>query len=241
MGISVKKSLALILSILFCSSSLLADDGVSVYYDNSSLNRTGTTAFAAQAGAIAGAAQACGVDTRDFVQRVNQALYKMSFSSADKVIASATFQQTMQRAQVNQMNNLPVPCEQVIAGFQNTPLMRDNYQPSIIGHLNPNVGQSQPVFQAPNPAPAPSSIGNNPPPNINTLAPAGVPLPPVPPVDHTAPNIIYQSPGIAPTVDTTQPMPNINDIAPNPWTNQNPPTNISNPYAGPTPLPINSH
>ncbi len=237
MGVTTIRKFVLFLGIFCWPGILLADDSPTNYYNNSSLQRTNATVFASQAAIIAGAAQACGQDTREFVQRVNEILYKMSFSSADKVIASATFNQTMQQAQANQMNYLAVPCDQVIAEFQNLPIMHDDYQQTVITQLNPNTGQAVPRFQAPNPAPAPSSIGNNPPPNIITLAPAGVPPLPVPPVDHTAPNILFQSPGIAPTVDTTKPLPNINAIAPNPWTNQNPPTAISNPYAGQTPPP----
>lgn len=161
----------------------------------------------------------------------------MAFNSADKVLAEANFQNALIDAEQVQMRYPYVSCEQVLKEFNGLSIMRDDYQTAVLPYINPNSGQTNPIYSAPNPAPAPSSIGDNAPPNINTLFPGGTPPRPNSPVEPDPPNIIHQAPSIGPFVDTTKPLPNINDIAPNPWTNQNPPTNISNPYSNPTPPP----
>lgn len=225
-----------ILPLIFLAGcpNIIADETEPQYYNNSYLNKTTASAFALQAGTIAGAARACGADVTGFINRVDEALNKITFGSADKVLASADFQNALALAQAHQAN-YPIPCELILRDFYSTPLMRGDYQASVLQSINPNSGQARPVPSQPNPEPAPSSIGDNAPPNINTLFPGGTPPQPNTPVDPNAPNILFKAPSIGPFVDTTKPLPNINDIAPDPWTKQNPPTRLSNPYSNPTP------
>lgn len=264
------KLLALTFTLICCSSAIAevtvaTSPNVSGGGSAGQLDNTNATTFAIQAGAIAGVAQACGQDITTFLTRVNEALDRISFSSNDKVLAQARFQQALQQAGAAQANEHPFSCPEAIADFNSLPLMRDDYRISVLKQLNPTIGTNLPPNSGqPNLAQPPADRVAYPPPNINTIAPAGYPPPPDFPPNYPGDvqagqprNIIEQSPGIAPTVDTTrgtgqivdtttrgavpreydttrnnQTAPNINDVAPNPWANQNPPTNISNPYAG---------
>lgn len=234
--------------LIFISQELSADNITS---NNGQLSNTNASIFATQSGYIAGAAQACGQDVSIFLNRANEALDRIAFNSADKVLAMARLQASLQQAQQIETNKHPLPCSQVIQDFNSLPIMQNDYRQSVIGQLSPTMGMppqpdNRPIAQL-NPNP-PATIGNNPPPNINTLAPGGTPPPPdFPSQVPTSPssNIIYQTPGIAPGVDTTQPAPNINNLAPNPLNTMStgdnpPPTSVTNPYAGVNPNPNGS-
>jgi hypothetical protein len=196
--------------------------------------QTSAMLFIKKAGSVAGAARACGQDISVFINRVNEALYRLSLSSGDKVLASAHFQNVLNEAQTAQINNPVVSCAQVLQDYNNLPLMRDDYRTTVLSTLNPSMGQnpSFPAPGAPYQSPITDSIGDRRPPNINTLAPAGLPPPPPTPIDTNAQNINVADPSVGPRVDPTVPHPNIIYLAPNPRTNEPPPISVSNPFAG---------
>lgn len=205
---------------------------------------TNATAFAAQAGSIAGAAQACGQDTTNFLTRVNEALDRLSLSSTDKVLAMARLQQAMQTAQAEENTKHPFLCAQVLQDFSGLPLLRDDYRQTVLNQLSPTMGvapvpptaipQGNPPGNIPT-GPSPGALVGRLPPNVDTITPGGTPPPPDFPNSadaNNAPNIIYQAPSVAPRVDTLRPAPNINDIAPNPYQDLNPPAVNTNPNVG---------
>lgn len=232
----MKKKLLLSLALLGCCNNLQADDNANI---NQTTN-TNATLFAVQAGAIAGVAKACGLDTNLFLTRANEALERLSYSIIDKTLAQARLTKALQQAEIAQQTNHPMLCSQVVQDFNSLPLMRPDYKQTVIAQLNPAMGN--------NPTPPPGTYNqspqveasnriSNPPPNINTLAPGGTPPPPdfPPPTrvgEQSPPNINNQAPSLGPFTDTTRPAPNINDLGSNPWTGEPPPTGVSNPYAG---------
>ena len=96
-------------------------------------------AFGEQAGSIAGVARACGQDPSLFITRVNEALDKIAISPADKVTATQTFQQAMQKAQATETQKQIIPCTQAIQDFNNLPLLRNDYKETVLPQLNPNM------------------------------------------------------------------------------------------------------
>lgn len=204
---------------------------------------TSATGFAIQAGIIGGVAQACGQDITVFITRANEAIDRLSLSSSDKVIAIARLQKAVQDAQAQQIMKQPFSCTQAIQDFNGLPIMRDDYQQTVISKLSPAIGsnpvpptaipQGNPPGNTPT-GPSPGALVGNLPPNINAISPGGTPPPndfPDSATDQNAPNIIYQAPSVGPMVDTTRPAPNINSLAPDPYQDINPPANITNPYS----------
>lgn len=230
--ITKKLSTIILLALTSYISNLHAD---ATDYDPYFPSQTSAMVFVKQAALLGGAAYACGADVNDYVSRVNQVLYRMSISSGDKVLASAHFQRAFVQAQTMQVYSPAVSCQKVIEDFHAIPLMQNDYQQAVLPQTNPSYGQSPDLPPSPGPpyqSPVTATVGNNPPPNIIYLAPAGLPPPPNTPVDYNAPNIIHVAPSVGDFVDTTKPMPNINDIPTNPWTGEEPPVRVLNPHAG---------
>jgi len=116
--------------------------------------------FAVEAGNVAGTAQGCGQDISVLISRVNEAITKLAASPGDKVIATATFQKTLQQAQLQEINNHAIPCSQVTADYNSThlPILRSDYQQSVIAQLNPGMTGGQ----QPQSAPTPNTNNTNP-------------------------------------------------------------------------------
>lgn len=93
-------------------------------------------AFAVQAGAIAGTAQACGQDISVFTTRVGEALNKLAVNNSDKLMAITEFQKSLQQAQINEGNNHPIPCSQVAQDYNSLPLLRPDYEQTVISQLS---------------------------------------------------------------------------------------------------------
>lgn len=128
-------------------------------------------AFAIEAGSIAGASQACGQDVSIFVSRIGEAIDKLAVSPADKIAAMADFQHALQQAQATQSANHTIPCQQVMQDYHNLPIMRPDYQQTVISQLTPGMtGQAQTVGGQP---PPPPGVGEQPPilPQNNASAP----------------------------------------------------------------------
>jgi hypothetical protein len=95
--------------------------------------------FGIQAGSIAGMTQACGQDISVFVTRVNEALNKLALSPTDRVQASAAFQRVLQQTQTMQTNNHTIPCMQVLQDYNTLPILRPDYQQTVIAQLHPGM------------------------------------------------------------------------------------------------------
>lgn len=113
---------------------------------NSAPAQTGGTsnaiAFAVQAGQIAGSAQGCGINISTFTTRVSEAINKLALNPTDNSAAISTFQQALQQAQIVQRNNNPIPCSQVTQDFNNLPLLRPDYEQTIIAQLTPGMADN---------------------------------------------------------------------------------------------------
>lgn len=198
------KKLFLLTTLLCTVPSAIADAEIPGI---NSLAITSATAFAIQAGSVGGAASGCGQDITTFVSRVSEALDRMSLSSTDKVLAMASFQKALSQAQSAQTNLQAIPCVQVNQDFNSLPIMRNDYQQSVLAKLSPNM--------------ATTTNNNNPPSSQPTAAQitANQPLPP-------NPNMIgnYQS-NVPIQTYQYQANPNPN---PAPYPTNNPPANINN-------------
>jgi hypothetical protein len=137
-------------------------------------------AFATQAGYIAGAAQGCGQNIAPFVSRVNEALNKLALSATDKLLAISVFQKNLQSAQTEQITQHPIPCTQVMQDFNNLPIMRSDYEQTVIAQLNPMMGTSTPPpvqNTTVSPAIPPANSLATPPVGV-TMGPPAAPTPP---------------------------------------------------------------
>ncbi len=138
---SAKKTLLAALSLTLLSGYLtpaLADDPPAQTPTSNAM------AFAIQAGSIAGATQACGQDISVFVNRVGEALNKLSINPQDRVYAMSSFQKAMEHSQQVQKNNFPIPCNQVMQDYNSLPIMRPDYQQTVIAQLNPAMSGNAP-------------------------------------------------------------------------------------------------
>ncbi len=177
MHFSTKRILLLAL-ILTCSLSSVQADNTPAAPSNPA-PESNAVSFAIQAGFIAGAAQACGQDPTVFMARVNESLDKLALSPMDKVFAMNNFQKTMQQARTAQINTHPFRCSQVIQDFNGLPLMRADYQQTVINQLALN---DQPLQQG---APATNTTGT--PLSNQAPIPNGPTTGPIPPISPAAP------------------------------------------------------
>lgn len=203
-----KKALVLLSSSLIATSiwaqnatdTILSTNPVATSNPYGNITTSNAMAFAIQAGAIAGAAQSCGQDTTVYAGRVNEALNKLAQSATDKLLAITNYQKALEQAQTAQMTEHTIPCTQVIQDFNSLPLMRDDYETTVISQLTPTMGTAAPQVAAPingtsmspmlnnnvvNPNygavnNSPNTNGNSPPPvysNTPPLSPAVNPVP----------------------------------------------------------------
>lgn len=179
---------------------------------------TNATAFAIEAGSIAGAAQACGQDISVFQKRVGEALAKLSQNPQDNVFAMSAFQKAMDHAQQVQKNGQPIPCTQVAQDYNNLPIMRPDYTQTVLTQLSPNMGNPNPN---PNPSAGTGQVQNGNYPS-NPAPIGGFP--------QTTPPQIQQPPGM-PNTSFNQSAPPSANMTPPPASNVPPtvgPTNLYN-------------
>jgi hypothetical protein len=100
--------------------------------------------FAVEAGSIAGAVQSCGQDVSVFSGRVGEAISKLSQNDADRVAAMILYQRALQQAQQTQINLHPLACSQVASDFMSLPIMKDDYEQTIISQLSPTTNPLAP-------------------------------------------------------------------------------------------------
>lgn len=116
---------------------------------------TAAIVMAATAGGLAGAARACGQGITEFNNRVNQALAVLAQNPTELLTAEQAYQNYSSAAFTKEASQRPVPCEKVLADFQQVPLMRPDYQTTVLTQLRPTAqppsflpGQQPPMEQA---------------------------------------------------------------------------------------------
>lgn len=172
MRIITRKILILLAVLASCYSQVQADDAATTALNT--LSMSNAMSFAMQAGFIGGAAQGCGQDLTVYSARIGEALDKLALNPTDKVLAMTNFQKTLLQARTAQMDKHPIPCNQVLQDFNGLPLMREDYQQSVLTQLNPTMGSppsQQPAVLAsavPPPPPAPNPTVAQAPPSAPT-------------------------------------------------------------------------
>jgi hypothetical protein len=188
--------------------------------------------FGVQAGSIAGMTQACGQDISVFVTRVNEALNKLAISPTDRVQASAAFQRTLQQTQTMETNDHSIPCIQVLQDYNSLPILRSDYQQTVIAQLHPGMPANAPQQAAPSTAApaAPTTV-----PTPTTAAPtASVPAIPQPQPSAAMPSASAQQPAASATAPAMD-MNNANPQQPANTVNNNMPANNSSAAMQPLP------
>lgn len=103
---------------------------------------TNAIAFANEAGAIAGVAQACGEDISVFITRTNEALEKLALNASDKILATQNFQNALQQAQATETEKHTIACQQAKQAYNNLPILKNDYKESVLSQLNPTMGNN---------------------------------------------------------------------------------------------------
>lgn len=138
MAKSLLQRALLFTTLLGCASIAMGDEVLTPQPNNyPQSTNTNAVAFGVQAGAIAGTAQACGLDVSTFTKRVGEAIDKLSANNPDKLVAITMFQRSMQQAQANEQSDHTIPCSQVTTDFNSLPLLRPDYEATVISQLNP--------------------------------------------------------------------------------------------------------
>lgn len=132
-----KRLLAAVIGLCAFSCAYAADNTMTQPANNA--DATNAIAFAIQAGQIAGTAQACGINIATFTVRVNEAINKLALNPTDSTAAISSYQQTLQRAQMLQTRSHAFACSQVTQDFNNLPLLRPDYEQTVIAQLNPGM------------------------------------------------------------------------------------------------------
>ena len=165
------KKFALTLSCLLTCSASFADDASQSIAASGAV--TNAIAFSIQAGQIAGAAQACGLDVSVFTVRVSEAINKLALNPTDKMAATDSFQKTLGQAQAIQTANHPIACSQVTQDFNSLPILRSDYEQTVISQLTPgasnnNSAQTNTTTNQQNQQQTPNTTNQNQPTNSTT-------------------------------------------------------------------------
>ncbi len=78
-----------------------------------------------QRATLAGAAQACGVDTAGVVGRLETLVASLVTDEAERSSAMARLINAMKQAKARQREETPVPCNRVIAAYRQVPFTRE--------------------------------------------------------------------------------------------------------------------
>lgn len=92
-------------------------------------------ALAQQAGIIAGAAQACGQDISLLNNRIIEAIQALSNNDTTRNQALVFYTQSVNNADQQQQSSHKLDCSQVKKDYQNLPILRNDYQQSVMEPL----------------------------------------------------------------------------------------------------------
>lgn len=190
------KRLIALLTMLLCSTLAHADFNSAV-------------SLAQQAGAIAGAASACGQDVTLLSSRLQDAFNIMVTDEVQRSKVMMTYLQAFSNAKEMEANKAKIPCEQVLKDYNNLPILKPDYQQTVLPGLRDNPSQPnqpQPLPQLTSPALAPQQ-------------PAAAPGQPAAPVQQMVPALATPSTAPAPAqanpIQPPQPtVPGNNPVAP---------------------------
>lgn len=96
--------------------------------------------FAAQAGVVAGAAQACGQNVSIFMSRVIEVVNVLGKEADDRESAMLIFEKSMASAQLSQSRDHVMNCGEVIKSYNSLPLLRPDYKDTILPKMTQTPG-----------------------------------------------------------------------------------------------------
>lgn len=91
--------------------------------------------FAIQAGAIAGAAQACGQDPALLGSRVAEAIMLLAKDDNDRTQAISSYQRALQEANRNEAATQKIGCNQVLQDYNSLPILKPDYKQTVLAPL----------------------------------------------------------------------------------------------------------
>lgn len=91
--------------------------------------------FASQAGVIAGAAQACGQPIGLMTSRTKEVLNALAFDPTDVTNSTAAYQRAIEDSAASQGLSQQLSCSKVVADFNALPLLRPDYNETVIAPL----------------------------------------------------------------------------------------------------------
>lgn len=115
------------------------------FYAQAETINTNADEFAMQSGVIAGAAQACGQNVSIFIQRVIQVINLLAPQASDRQQAMTAFEKSMADAQFTQSRNHTMNCNTVISSYQTLPLLRADYQTTVLPALEKEFNITPPT------------------------------------------------------------------------------------------------
>lgn len=171
------------------------------------------TSLAQQAGAIAGAASACGQDISPLSSRIQQAFSVMLTDENERAKATALYLQAYNNAREMEQTKAKIPCDQVLKDYNNLPILKADYQQMVLPSLRDNPpavtapAAPAPITPAPQAAaPVPSIPAPTPGiPSAPAMPPQNVITPPAPAVPAITPNLPVQTAPAAASTPTVAP------------------------------------
>lgn len=133
--------------------------------------------FAMEAGNISGSAQACGQDVTTLIARSKEAIKALAPLATDQASANAVFDKSVSDALANQGSVMrKLSCQDVLSAYNNLPILRSDYEKSVIAvlaadartstaadaHANPAPTQTQAILSAENPSETPTVTQQSP-------------------------------------------------------------------------------
>lgn len=88
--------------------------------------------FAEQAGAIAGAAQACGQDVSTLGSRTTEVINVLTKVPAEQQLAMTVYEKVLASSQINQSRNHPMPCSEVLNAYSSLPILKADYKQTVL-------------------------------------------------------------------------------------------------------------
>jgi len=134
----MKRYLGLV-ALLLCSTIARADF-------NSAIS------LAQQAGAISGAASACGQDVSLLSSRLQDAFNVMVANEEQRAKVMMTYLQAFNNAKEMETAKARIPCDQVLRDYNSLPILKPNYQQTVLPGLRDTPAAVQPAPSVTSPA-----------------------------------------------------------------------------------------
>lgn len=197
------------LKLAFSFSILSLFTAITTYADD-----TQAVDFAKQAGAIAGAAQACGQPITTLTMRAGEVITALQMDPTDGSYATAAYQRTLQDSYNTQVQSQKIACPMVISDYNNLPLLQPDYKQTVIAAISGgNTPAAKPQTSTPGTTPAPAATPSTAPQTAQATPPATNPLQAMtaPPAQqqYVSPNT---PPAMAPSPAISQPSNTNNDM-----------------------------